>query len=350
MSVLNTLLNELPAELDKQPGYLPYDLAKGLAIELERMDSEYEKFRNLFDLEKWKGDDLTRYVYQISGVIRHEAVKATGQVTVTGNGTLKTTDIFQTKSGIKFKPISDTIVQGSSLVNVVAETGGSSGNVEANTITQIPITIQGIQSVTNILGTSGGYESESDIQLISRCYQKLQTPSTSGNKHQYKLWALEVPGTGDALVISRWAGKGTVKVVLVDSNGQPAPEQVVNAVQLYIDPNRNGDGSGVAPIGAVCTVVAADTKALEIAVKVKCAQNYTEGVVRTNILNGLNKYLSSIIFKQNYISYSMSSNSIATAAGVADFSDYKINGAMANVPLIDTEVGVIISLTIEVMQ
>ena len=59
-------------------------------------------------------------------------------------------------------------------------------------------------------------------------------------------------------------GDNTVDVVLVDSTGQPAAEELVKSVQDYIDPDSTGEGYGQAPIGARCYVSAATGKAVAV--------------------------------------------------------------------------------------
>jgi uncharacterized phage protein gp47/JayE len=227
--------------------------------------------------------------------------------------------------------------------------GGKSGNVPAGSITKIPLTIQGIISCNNTEATAGGYEVETDEQLRARYYKAVRKPPTSGNAHQYELWALEFQGVGNAQVIPRWAGKGTVKVIVLDADFGPPPSTLVNQVQNYIDPNKNGDGSGEAPIGATCTVEGALGKDLVILVKVKKQNGFSDAEVQTAIFGQINKYLAGIAFKQDYVSFALIGNAIATADGVADYSELLINGLASNVPLTSSEVAVLKTLSIGVM-
>lgn len=128
-----------------------------------------------------------------------------------------------------------------------------------NTITYMPVTIAGIGAVTNDEAATGGYDAESDEEFRARYYNDLQNPNNGSNQQAYIAWAMSVPGVGRVRIFPQALGANTVEVCLVDPNMEPAGSEVIQAVQALIDPNKNGDGSGEAPIGAVCTVTTGGT-------------------------------------------------------------------------------------------
>ena len=89
-------------------------------------------------------------------------------------------------------------------VNIIAAIAGKSGNVPANTITVNSDKIVGLSSITNETATTGGYNEESDENFIERIkeYDQSQDNSFIGNDNDYRRWALEVDGVGEAVVIS----------------------------------------------------------------------------------------------------------------------------------------------------
>ena len=52
----------------------------------------------------------------------------------------------------------------------------------------------------------------------------------------------------------------------------------------------------------------------------------------------LTQYLKEIAFKDTYVSTARLGNLLLDTAGVFDYSDFKVNGAMNNVNLLDTDV------------
>lgn len=87
--------------------------------------------------------------------------------------------------------------------------------------------------VTNEHATTGGSNDETDTQLRERYNEYISRPVTSGNKYQYISWAKSVPGVGDAKCIPLWNGPGTVKVIIVDTENQIAPAELVKSQRIH---------------------------------------------------------------------------------------------------------------------
>jgi uncharacterized phage protein gp47/JayE len=269
-------------------------------------------------------------------------------ITVTGNGTITEGDLCQTENGIQFRFLSTVIVAGASDINAQAVVAGSSGNVPANQIKYLPVSIPGITSISNAVPSSGGYDEESDSSLLQRYYEHIQKPSTSGNKYQYKEWAKSVTGVGDARVVPLWNGSNTVKVIIIDANKEPAEAALVGNVQDYIDPGVTGLGDGEAPLGAYCTVESAAGKAINISFTAVKDPSYTDQQRIDNVTAGITAYFQSIAFNDaiTAASYAQIGNAILQSAGILDYSNLTINGGTANIPLATNEVPELGVLTI----
>lgn len=168
--------------------------------------------------------------------------------------------MFETKGFVKFASAEDKQIIKEGKINILAIQSGKNGNVPSETITKIPITIEGIISVINEKETAGGYDAEVDIDYRNRYYERLREPTTSGNIYHYKRWAKQVNGIGEARIIPIWQGANTVKVIVIGQDRLPTTQEIVDNVQKYIDPDKKGIGEGVAPIGAKCTVVSGKAK------------------------------------------------------------------------------------------
>src|SRR5690606_25751366 len=106
---------------------------------------------------------------------------------------------------------------------------------------------------------------------------------TSGNKYHYELWATEVEGVSAARVHPLWDGNGTVKVVLVDTEGRaPAPE-VVAATAAHIEEQR--------PIGATVTVVPVTEVPVDIEVSLSLSGDLMVEDVRAEVERHISNYL-----------------------------------------------------------
>jgi uncharacterized phage protein gp47/JayE len=126
--------------------------------------------------------------------------------------------------------------QGIGYANIEAVDGGVSGNVGAGAISIIVSDLNGVTSVTNPEPITGGLDIEDDLSLLTRYLQRVRNPSSSGNRADYIAWALEVPGVGAVSVIPVRDGPGTVSVAILNSNMEPADQNLIDIVQNYIAP------------------------------------------------------------------------------------------------------------------
>lgn len=215
---------------------------------------------------------------------------------------------------------------------------GTIGNVKANSITLMITPINGIKSVTNKNNFTSGTDEEDGNHYKTRILEKMQSPATSGNKAQYKIWAKEVDGVGDAKVVPLWNGPGTVKVIIINANKRAADTKLVQNVKDYIDPQPEGHGEGKAPIGATLTVVSAVEKTIDITATVVLASGYTIQQVQDAFVVNIQTYLSDLAFNSTYISYAKIGSLLLNTAGVVDYNDLTLNTGTANVALQDEEI------------
>lgn len=337
--VIKERMLEQTSTYNDEGGFI-YDAVAPVAVELAEMYKSLDEVLKQVFAQTASGEYLEKRCAEF-GIYRKAGTKATGQVKFVGNdGTvIPAGTLIQTESGLQFKTKTDvTISSGQVIVEIEAVEEGSSYNVPANSIVELPIQIVGVISVTNEQATTSGTNEEDDASLLNRLLVKVQTPATSGNANHYKLWALEVAGVGDVKVFPLWNGAGTVKVVIIDSNKQPASQEIVDNVAEHIEENR--------PIGASVTVVSAQALNIDISATIVRDTNYTLEQVITNLSNKITEYLKSIAFKQSFVSYAHIGSLILNSEGVLDYSNLQINGGAANVTVGDEQVAVLGQVTL----
>lgn len=344
--IFKLLLDHIDNKYDKTEGYLVHDLLKSVAMLLTDLDIKVTDVEQMLNVDNMTGQLLEQFVSQRKGIKRTPATFATGKLLVTGNGTVNVGDLFETKNGVQFEASETMTISASGLVSIQCRQLGVIGNIPANQITQMPITIPGITDVTNPAATKDGYEAESDASLKERYYIAMQTPPTSGNVYHYLQWAKEVPGVGDAKVFSLERGDNTVEVVIIDQLDLPATPALVSAVQEHIDPGSKGLGYGAAPIGARCYVVAAEGLPLNINVAVVKSPGYEDAAIINNIKLTINNYLTSIAFVSDYVSYAKLGEAIINSEGVEDYNELKVNGGTSNVDVGPKQVAVLGGVTL----
>lgn len=341
----NLMLTQIDNEYRKRQGYPTYDLTRGFAYGVKASwDLAYETAKKL-DVENLNGNELDTFISERTGLDRKQATKSKGEITIVqGNGSILKGDLFATEQGIQFVATESKEVHAGDIVKIESVMGGQATNVGIGEISEMPVTLQGIYKITNSEACTGGYDRENDTDYRERYYIKLRTPVNGVNANQYVLWAEEIDGVGKARCVPIWNGINTVKVVLIGNDFKPASDDLVTRVQNYIDPNKNGDGAGVATIGAVTTVVAATQKNVDITIyglKVSGALEETKTVIKEN----LDRYIKTSAFNKDYISLAKIGLVIAETNNVEDYREIRLNGTHDSLQLKQDECGVLNEVT-----
>ncbi len=237
------MMSHLPKDIDDMIGGFPYDFTKPAAIELSEFIN-YHMVRALmiafpqFAWDEW----LDLHGKQVH-LTRHEAECASGFVEVSGiagtvipSGTIFCTPATNDSPALEYVSNEDSIIgsDGTVTISVTAVTSGTISNVAANTICMMAKPDKNILSVTNKEPITGGTERESNNAYYDRIAAEYDSSMTYlGNDSDYIRWAKEA-GAGDCIVVSAYDGPGTVKLVLVDRNGEPANNTLIQEVYHYI--------------------------------------------------------------------------------------------------------------------
>ena len=338
------MLDNMPSKYAKSVGFWLWDILKSIALEFKNVFDAINDVGSKLLPENLESDELDVYVNGWSDITRKNATYATGVVTVTGTGTIYKGAKFENKRGVVYYATAVTEVADNADIEIVCADIGSIGNTESETIIKIPKTIKGIKSVTNKKAITNGADEETDERLLARFYESQRSKAGAGNKDNYVAWAKSVEGVGSAKCISCWAGENTVKVVIVANDGSNADDELVDAVQKLIDPNKNGDGIGLAPIGAVCTVVKANEKLINIS----CDIDYIGeiGTVIASITESINSYIKSIALTGKSLNYGKVGDLIYHTDGVTGYENLRLNDTTENVTCNENEIFVISKLNI----
>ena len=337
----------MPADYEKETaGFLTFDLLKAVSVEDEKIYAVVQAVKDKLDPSNLVGDELTKECLYRRGIKRKSATFSQVQLTITGTGTVKIGDLFSTANDLKFASIETKAITGTGTITAQCTTAGEVGNIGANTITQIPVTIAGITGVTNLSASYDGFEEESDESLLERYLDDVQKPATSNNRYQFEKWARDIAGVGKVKVFSTWKGNNSVKVVIINDLMLQASASLISTVQEYIDPidpSKWGKGYGTAGLGSYCTVASGIAKTCNISATITKSNNYTTAQIQDGITTAITKYLQDIAFHEtiNYVAYAKISALIVGVEGVLDVSSVLINGGVANITLGAEEVAVL---------
>lgn len=217
------------------------------------------------------------------------------------------------------------------------ETPGNEGNLYIGTL--IPVDyIDGLTSAVLDQVLVPGEDEEDTEQLRSRYFASLDSQAFGGNVTDYKEKVNKLNGVGGLKVYPAWNGGGTVKLVVIDSNYNKPSTDLIDGIQKIIDPKKDGNGVGTAPIGHVVTVVGVDEQKINIETKITYQEGKKWEDVQANVQDAVDDYFRELSklwadSESIVVRISQIETRLLNVAGILDISDTTINDVEQNVIL-----------------
>lgn len=354
VTIHKRMMDSLPEDIDSTQGGFAWDFTKPTANEKSEL-IEFVLMEAIKGMHpQWANDtDLDLYATEV-GLTRKEPNQATGTVHINGitGTTIPAGFVFAVPAtggtpAVEYETIGGTDIDqsGEADIPVRAIIPGTGGNVAANSIAIMKTPIKGITEITNPAPITGGTEGETDDELWQRIDDRNAGAGESfvGNDSDYKRWAEEVPGVGTALVIQEWQGPGTVKIVLLDSNGEAANPTIVGEVYDYIV--SPGDRiKRKAPIGATVTVDRPNELNIDYEFTLQLESGYDPGVITAAFKAAMLKYYAEAK-EEDTVRYTRVAAVLTGIEGVIDHSDLTLNSSTSNISIGNDEYPVTGSVT-----
>lgn len=337
--ILERMLSRVPDNISKREGSFIYDALSPAALELANAYYALSTIQNKMSIDTSTGDELTELCFQ-NGTFRKGASKAIRKGEF--NVSIPIGSRFNTEGVLSFVAIEQ--LDGYNY-KLECEQEGEIGNFYTGPL--FPISnIDGLTTANLTDLITPGVEEESDEQLKERHKRRVIEGEQDGNIAQYRDWAEKFDGIGAVKVFPLWNGGNTIKVSITNRLYQVADSTLVNEFQEYLDPNSEGLGNGVAPIGSKVTVSGGIRKDIDIAGAIILAEGYTgpEGVAET-----VSKYLASITYSKNSVSYMRTAVAILDTPSIVDLNNFTINGGIEDIQLIAEEIPVLNSINLTVV-
>lgn len=334
------MMANLPEDIDDMPGGFPYDFTMPTALEKSEL-IQFHMVRVLmlmFPQFAW-GDWLDYHGAQ-ANITRRAGRQAEGVLHIEGNigtaipaGTIFCTAATDENSSVLFATDEEaTIEDGSVDIHITAVEAGKESNVIAGTVVLAEIPINGITSISNPEALKGGTDEEDDETYRARILEAYASETMNvGNNGDYVRWAKEVAGVGSVSIIPEWDGPGTVKLIIIDTNGEPASQDICDEVYNHIMcPDSPMDRK--APIGASLTVASPDIMNLTYTCKVKLEDEANIEDVRAAFQKKLEEYYL-VAEEEGVLKFAKVCSALINTIGIYDFSEVTVNGTMANIEL-----------------
>jgi uncharacterized phage protein gp47/JayE len=319
----------LPADIDLSEGGHAWNMTRPTALLAAELYEFILPQVIQFILPEYSSGDVLHGHARQRNITQRGATPATGEITITGDaktiipaGSLFYTASVNEAPSVEYETTAEAIISdaGSATVEIRCTKAGVVGNTAENTIVFAPAKITGIKSVTNEKEITGGTEAESEESIIARIleYDQTQGDNFVGSYSDYKRWAMSVDGVGNVAVIPAQDDSGLVTLVISDSNGDPATEQLLDKVYNYImgpdDPEKR-----LAPINALLSVLAPATMTIAIKATVALKEDATTESAKLSFISKLTEYLP-VAMEEKEIKYTKIFSALSAADGVSDFS------------------------------
>lgn len=323
----------LPADIDISEGSHEWNMTRPTALVMAQMCEFLLPQVIQLILPEWAFGTYLDGHAKGRNLTRRAATAATGEITITGTagtiiptGSLFSTAEFNDEPSVDYAAVASATIpaSGSVTIDVQCTQTGVIGNTPANTIVLVSSKITGITSVKNPKAITGGTDEETDESLQARIaeYDQSQGDSYVGNPSDYRRWATSVPGVGAATIISAQDDSGLVRIILTDSNGDPATESLCEEVYDYIMQPAAPDKRR-APIGAYLEVSPPDAIKISIKAVVELTEGTTLEFVKSAYAAKLAAYLP-MAFEDGEVKYSRVAAALASVEGANDYSGLQI--------------------------
>lgn len=339
-TIQKRMMESLPADIDNMPGGFPWDFTMPTAIEKSELIQFHLVQTLMIMFPMWAWGEWLDYHASIAGIKRKEAGFASGKLQINGlegtsipAGSVFVTPATDNGPSIEFEALEDYVIDSSGVIeiDVIAKESGKGSNVQAGTITLMSKPIQGITKVSNGNQFSGGTQTEDDESLRERIQQVNESQGVSyvGSDSDYIRWAKEVIGVGSVIVVPEWMGPGTVKLVIVDSNGEAANDYILDEVYNHImSPDNSMER--LAPIGALLTVAGPALVEIEYTCSVDLSEGTTPEAVEEKFREKIEVYYETAK-NEGTLKYNRIAALLMEVEGVKDFTELKINGSVNNI-------------------
>ena len=319
----------MPQDLDVSEGGHAFNLTMPTALIASEMLEYYlpEVLKLIFP--EWSYGAFLDEHAKHRNITRRAATAATGEITITGKantmiaaGSLFATAAVNDEPSVSYKVTQTATIpeEGSVTVPVQCTQTGIVGNTAIGTVVLVSTRNTTITAVTNEKPITGGTETETDAALIERIleYDKSLGNSFVGSVADYKRWATEVPGVGEAAVLSAQDDSGLVRIIITDMNGDPATEDLCTDVYNHIM-RPDSPGERLANVNALLSVEPPATIAISIKATIELEEGATIDTVKAAYMALLEPYLP-VALSDGEVKYTRVASALSSTAGVNDFS------------------------------
>lgn len=352
--LLDDVLANAPQNIDTRPGSIFYDSVSGILLKIAKLYTDIDMVAELVSIDTATGEYLDDKAGEHS-VTRLAATPARYYFVYEGDEPEVGERFYHDGIYFVLKRAEDEQLY------LEAELAGTEANDIYAETPAIPV-----NNIPNLSAASFGEimelgtDEESDDDLRDRLREKMSGPAENGNKQHYRTWCEEVEGVGRARIMPLWKGPNTVKGIIIDPDGKPATDALIEKVQTKIDPDNDGDGEGdglgegVANLGAHFTAVKPEECSIQIAFNAVLTGGATQEQTVKEATEAISEYLKGLTLNTPdeeaiVVRISAVGAIINGLASILDYNSLTFNGETANIEPGNEAVAVIGGVTVNVL-
>ncbi|NCU30391.1 baseplate J/gp47 family protein [Candidatus Saccharibacteria bacterium] len=342
-------LSKVDTEIDRRTGSIIYDTIASAAVPMLFIALEGASIDEATYIATSYGEYLDKRVAE-KGLERLQATAAIKKATFTDTNGAAIVPIgtrfstIDTLEPLVYTVKAETELKGTYLVE--CETRGTVGNGYFGKL--LPISYINALSSAEITGDyQVARNQETDEELRARYYEAVKRTPFGGNVSQYEEEVKKLSGVGDLQIHRAYPSSGHILLSIVGVNRRKITQDLIEDLQMQIDPGEEGTGLGIAPIFHKVKVVTPTEVTIPISFDLTVLNGYTVEQLEPLIKQKLEEYFDQLrkswgtLDAQQHayditIYVSRIIVSISTILGVANVSNVKINSIANDLRLIET--------------
>lgn len=323
--------------VQKGEGSLVFNALSVLAYELEKLyvQANYilnQTFADTADFEHLEKIAANRAIYRKAATAATVQITADAEVPIGSRFSLKSYNY----------EVTEELDNANHIYAAVCETAGSGANELLGVLTPISY-ISGLRTAEITAILVAGSDAESQEDLYERYLESFSTEAFAGNITAYNQAVRAMDGVGGSKVYPVWNGPGTVKVVVIGSDGRAVSQYLVTEIQEALLPT-SGTGYGLAPIDHTVTVESVEEVTVNVTTQITYVSGYSWETIGEEITEKIDTYLKSIAEAWTDGTADMGSlvyvsrleAAVLEVTGVLDITNTRLNGSTFNLSL-DTD-------------
>ena len=339
-NLLNQKLETVSSKYDKREGSIIYDALAPNSAEDAQVYITLEWMFAQQHGETASRENLIKIAYDTRGITPKEATYAQLK------GVFNCPVEIGTRFGIDDYnyTVMELLDEATNTYMLQCETVGTAGNKRLGTL--IPIQyVAGLTSaeLTEVLVYA---RDDEDTEVFrQRWRDSFASQAFGGNKADYREKILNINGVGGVKIerATNAAGEkvgGYVRCTVLSSNYDVPSAELIDEIQTIIDPVVNqGEGDGLAPIGAVVNINAVNGAEMNITTNITYDTGYDYEALKSQIEASIDGYFKELA--KNWerdtsglvVRIAMIESHILSVAGIIDIADTMVNGAEGNITL-----------------